>query len=399
MRHWISSENGKFDLVITDIGMPGPSGIDLLAEIKKEKPEMPVIIMTGMPSIEAAVECMKIGADDYLSKPFTAASLIEVVHSVIDEARSAANRELGETNLVQGYVGSMIGGYEIVSKLGEGNRGVVLLGEKWIDDEKSQYAIKMMKVNYLPEDKLNETLERFEREARVAAKVDHPNTVKIFDYAVTRKKKIPFIVMEYIEGKSLTPYIGDKSMEIRQKVDILRQVADALTALHEHGVAHRDVKPGNIMLQKDGNIKLTDFGTVRIPDSDLTVLYDIIGTPAYLSPESFMTARVDPRSDLFSLGVVAYELLLGVRPFEGANIPTISQSITMTLPVEPAKLDRNFSVRLQEILAKMLKKDPDERYQTANEIVHAFEQFLDLYPDRVDDGLARDPDLTKRDWS
>lgn len=391
-------ESEQFDLVITDIRMPGDSGVDLLARIRKTSSRLPVVIMTGMVSVEAAVECMKIGANDYVSKPFTAEKLIKVVEQVLEETRREAIAELNETKILNGYVGSNIGGYEIAGVIGEGNRGIVLLAERWVDQQKEQYALKLMKVRHLADDKMNETLVRFEREARVAARINHPNVVKIMQYSLTRKDKTPYIVMEYVKGKTLTQYIGDPSLNVIQKITILRQIVDALQAVHEQGLAHRDIKPGNIMIDEQRTAKLADFGTVRLPDSELTMAYDIIGTPAYLAPEAFHTSDVDHRADLFSLGVVAYELLFGTRPFAGTNIATVSQSITRELPVEPRKLDHTCPMRLQQILAKMLTKEIDRRYQSSVEILADIDELLERYPDRVDEDLPPPAATAIRDW-
>ena len=149
-------------------------------------------------------------------------------------------------------------------------------------------------------------LKRFMNEAKAVSAVMHPNIVSIVEYGVCESEKIPFIAMEYARGKSLKEYIIDEDeFTTVQKALILRQIADALSAIHERKICHRDIKPANIMVDQALTVKLTDFGIAHLPDSDLTMTANIIGTPTYMSPEAFISAKVDERSDIFSLGIVA----------------------------------------------------------------------------------------------
>jgi serine/threonine-protein kinase len=161
-----------------------------------------------------------------------------------------------------------------------------------------------------------------------------------------------------------------------QKALILRQIADALSAIHERKICHRDIKPANIMVDQALTVKLTDFGIAHLPDSDLTMTANILGTPTYMSPEAFISAKVDERSDIFSLGTVAYEFLLGRKPFQSDNIRALARVIQFSKPQAPCKINPNFPRKLQQILAKMLKKDPANRYRSATEVVTEIDEYL-----------------------
>jgi serine/threonine-protein kinase len=177
--------------------------------------------------------------------------------------------------------------------------------------------------------------------------------------------------MEYIQGQSLKMVcrnVVHKTMH--EKISILRQTADALTAAHRMQIWHRDIKPDNILLLPDLTVKLTDFGIARVIDSELTVTGQFLGTPAYIAPEGLESStHVDGRADIYSLGAVAYELLLGRKQFDARSVGQYIAAVESRSPPEPRKLEPNFPAPLQAILAKMLKKNPRERYQTADQLV------------------------------
>ena len=181
---------------------------------------------------------------------------------------------------------------------------------------------------------------RFLKEAKLAGRLQHPSIVTIYD--VGRDRDVCFIAMEYVDGNPLTRYLSAAdTLPLAGKIGIIRQVADALAHAHERGVLHRDIKPGNILIAKDGRVKVTDFGIGKFTaaaTSDLTRTGQMIGSPAYMSPEQIRGEKVDSRSDLFSLGVVLYELLTGVRPFPGDSITTLVYQILHTEPRDPREL-------------------------------------------------------------
>ena len=224
-------------------------------------------------------------------------------------------------------------------------------------------------------------------EAEAATSITHKNIVQIekFGYTVSDTQHIPFIVMEYIEGQSLKYYIKRNiPLTYWQKARIVKQVADSLVAIHEKNICHRDIKPENILIEKNLNVKLIDFGIARLPDSDITLDGDLLGSPMYLSPEAFISARnVDFRSDLFSLGSVAYELFTGRHPFTGKNIQELSRKIRSSSPVDLQNLPSDFPNALIELLGKMMRKKPKERFTCARDIVTSLNKFLDAKDPKV----------------
>ena len=366
------AKDKEFHTVITDVMMPRMSGIQLLAEFRKKYPLVPVIIITGKPAIEAAVECMKNGAFDYISKPFDFSQIKKTVQNALCEhQRLRDDRKDSETStaIINLSNRRFFGEYKVLQVLGEGNLGIVFLAEKRGADRHKRYALKVLKPTYVTRIQTDRSLGRFLKEAEAIAAVKHPHVVEMYEYGLTEDEKIPFMVMEYIKGKTLDYYIVNPAkLDLRQKLEIIAQTADALTAIHGKGICHRDIKPHNIILSQDMEVKVTDFGIAKLPGSDLTMTYELIGSPAYLSPEGFTTSRVDHRADIFSLGVLTYELLLGRKPFIADSISRYAHLIQYELPEAPSKLDPDFPLQVEAVLARMLKKNPEDRYDSAAEI-------------------------------
>ncbi len=364
----------NFEVVVTDVIMPGMSGIELLSRIRKLNDRTMVIIITGEPNINAAVESMKLGADDYISKPFNVDKIIESVARAFAKIRNASNQTNDETIVLENGMGT-IGGYTVISKISEGNKGEVFLAKKIEDGEIRQFALKTIKFTDATESEKYKTLERFNREAQVAAKIQHPNIVKILDYGLSTEEPIPYIVMEYLDGKSLKKLINNKVLSFSDKLEIIQQVASALQEIHANGICHRDIKPENIMIGESLTVKVMDFGVAKTIESQLTLTGDLLGTPNYLSPEAFKSSDIDHRADLFALGVIAYELFVGRRPFNGDNLFHLAHVISTDRPIKPQTIVPDFPAKLQVILAKMLKKDPAERYETAGGIIIDIDEF------------------------
>jgi serine/threonine-protein kinase len=239
---------------------------------------------------------------------------------------------------------------------------------------------------------------RFWHEVQAAREVRHPNIIAIREFGVTDDEKIPYLVMEFFDGKPLKHYaVNPGLLNYTQKIHVLRQVADALCAIHAKGITHRDIKPHNILVNEQLLVKITDFGIARIPDSDLTASTELMGSPAYLAPEAFERSNVDARADIFSLGVVAYELFLGKRPFEADTIPRFAWLVQHERPVAPGEIDPVFPKPLQAMIARMLKKDLPSRYATAQEIVADFDRYLAGQQLSLPVGQVRRGGLA-RDW-
>jgi DNA-binding response OmpR family regulator len=357
-------KESKFDLILSDINMPGMSGMDLLTFCKEKYQETEVMLITGNPDLDGAVGSIKQGAFDYLSKPILLDKLYERVEAALKHGKRKSITISTITAAIQDS------GYRNLKVLGSGNEGTVYLVEK----DGQHFAMKVLNRNI---DNLlyDRKFERFIRETEILANMEHPNIVKMFDYGVLNKGKIPYIVMEFLSGQPLNKLIGKRNFSFEEKVKIIKDVANALLAVHEHGILHRDIKPANIILTDDNVIKLTDFGIARLKNSDLTMTRELLGSPAYMSPESFDNAKTkDIRSEIFSLGVIAYELFLGVRPFLGDSIGELIHVIKEMNPVEPKKMNPDIPEYIQSILAKMLAKHPSDRFSNMQEFLTAIDQ-------------------------
>jgi serine/threonine-protein kinase len=214
-----------------------------------------------------------------------------------------------------------------------------------------------------------EMRQRFYREAQTAGKLSHPNIVTVHD--VGEDLGMSYIVMEFVEGQTLANWMKTQRFSVAQIKHVVYNAAVGLGFAHENGVFHRDVKPDNIMVGKTGLVKVMDFGIARIVESDLTKTGSVMGTPAYMSPEQVNGQKIDARSDIFSLGVILYELLTGQRPFTGENIQTLMFAIIQSDPAQPSAVDAKVNTSWDQILRKALAKNRDERYPTARELAEA----------------------------
>lgn len=384
------------DLVITDLIMPERDGVDMLREIKAVSNTTPVIIMTGKPTVEAAVECLKTGATDFVSKPIDFANLKKVIDKSLAEQQQGA----GTVFLPTQAMGIQVANYQVKRTLGIGNYGVVYLARK-LDDGRL-VALKVLKTDLgMGEADMVRSKQRFSREARMASRVKHPNVVEIYEYSVDINIKVPYIAMEYVQGNTLKNLMVDPSVNwtLQQKLYILIQVAKALEAIHAKGLCHRDVKPHNVMVDADLHSKVTDFGIVTDPSSELTSESGCVGTPCYMSPESFYGSRVDHRADLFSFGVLAYELFLDMKPFSGESIGQISTAIREARPAEPRRIDPSFPMPLQAVLATLLRKDPESRYPDASTLVRDLELIHDGGKPKTPVMEMLKTRVLMRDWS
>lgn len=383
------------DIVLTDIYMPALSGKELITVIHEQRPDLPIIAMTGHPNVEDAVDLMRHGVKDYMTKPIELARLEAVIHHTLDQLYEQATPSWDPFS---GEQPEQVAGYRILSTLGKGSMGLVyLVYRPGKEDEK--LALKILDPG--PVTQNPKLKERFLREAAVAKQVRHPSIVRLYEFGIATEHEILYMVMEYVQGETLSQIIESKRpLNYATKLKIIRQVAQALEAIHQQDLCHRDIKPGNVMVDENGRAKLTDFGLVRVPNSDLTGAYRVVGTPAYLAPESYIHATVDHRVDLFALGVMAYELFFGERPFDSVIFATLVDQIENQLPRAPRKIDPAFPLSLQNILANLLKKDPEERYQSAAEVISDIDLYLQGRQEQTFSGLREQwHALRSRDWS
>jgi serine/threonine-protein kinase len=259
-----------------------------------------------------------------------------------------------------------LGRYEILEELGRGAMGIVYKGR----DPKLNRVTAIKTIRFtddFDEEQAAKIREQFYREAEVVAKLAHPNIVTIFD--VGEDLDLSYLAMEYLEGENLEAFARkDNLMPIRKGIDVTAQVCDALAYAHSHGIVHRDIKPANIMILKNGQVKVTDFGIARATASSKTRTGVIKGTPYYMSPEQISGMKVDGRSDIFSLGIVFYQLLTGELPFGGENLAAIMYQITTVDPEPPTKHNPKIYKAAVAILNRALEKSLESRYQNAKQM-------------------------------
>ena len=259
-----------------------------------------------------------------------------------------------------------IGRYEILQVLGRGSMGLVY---KALDPKINRLlAIKTIRFSdEFDEDVIQEIKERFFREAEIAGQLSHPSIVTIHDMG--EDQDLTFMAMEYLEGENLEKFISKKNLlPLRKVLSVVASVADALEFAHRADVIHRDIKPANIMLLKTGGVKVTDFGIAKAISSSRTRTGVILGTPNYMSPEQIMGQKIDPRSDIFSLGVVFYQLLAGELPFQGDNLSSLLYQITQVKHPPLRSFNPRIPVACEQIMDRALAKNLDERFQTAGQL-------------------------------
>ncbi len=268
-----------------------------------------------------------------------------------------------------------IGRYQIVSELGRGSMGVVYQGFDPVIGR--TIAIKTMLTEGLAPAEFQEFKTRFQREAQTAGVLAHPNIVTVYDFG--EDGGILYLAMEYLEGKSLDKLVEEQNvLPVETIIPMYDQVCGALDQAHAHKIVHRDIKPANIMILDSGLVKVTDFGIAKMMSMGMTQAGQILGTPNYMSPEQVKGRPIDGRSDIFSLGVILYELVTGEKPFGGQNITTVIYKIINENPIPPRELDATIHPGLSYVISKALAKSPEERYQTCRELAEDLKNYKSL---------------------
>ena len=256
------------------------------------------------------------------------------------------------------------GRYRIEKELGKGNMGVVYQA---LDPQiERKVALKVLREDRMVSE---DFVMRFVKEAKAIGRLSHPNIVTVYD--VGQDHGTIYIAMEYLEGRPFDEVIRGSRLALDKILDIGVQVAETLDYAHKKKIVHRDIKPSNMILSQEGRVKLTDFGIARIEDTaaiQQTQAGEILGTPVYMPPEQATGAPIDGRADLYSLGVILYELIVGKRPFDGSNITAILRSIIQDTPEAPSQVDPFIPQAISDLIMKCLSRDPEDRFQTGAEL-------------------------------
>lgn len=274
-----------------------------------------------------------------------------------------------------------LGPYRIEGVLGEGAMGVVY--KAYDPDVDRIVALKTLH-KALPENKREQILARFKVEARSAGRLIHPKIVAVHGFG--EEQGIPYIVMEYAPGPTLQDCLDKRARyDLKTVVHIMLQLLDALDFAHRHHIVHRDISSSNIIVMQDGSIKITDFGIAKIDTSYLTHIGDVLGTPNYMSPEQWLGEPLDHRTDIFSAGVIFYQLLVGEKPFAAGNKMAVRQRTIGLKPLPPSKLNPQVPVAFDAIVSKAMAKDPRRRFGSAIEFLEAIRSSFGTLGNRADD--------------
>lgn len=288
-----------------------------------------------------------------------------------DSSSSSSKLQFGHPDI------KSLGRYQIEGILGKGSMGLVYKG---IDPAINRpVALKTIRLDFVNDPaELEELKERLFREAQAVGKLSHPNIVTIYD--VGSEGHLQYIAMEFLEGQTLEEMIKTKvKFNYRIIAQIINQICLALDYAHERNIVHRDIKPANIMILGDYSVKVMDYGIARVDSNSMTKTGIAMGTPNYISPEQLKGIPIDRRSDLFSLGVVMYEMLLGRRPFRGENITQLIYAITNHEPEKPSVVNPEVPLLFDHIISKALKKNARDRYQKASEIAEDLMDFVSSF--------------------
>ncbi|MFH1699911.1 MAG: serine/threonine-protein kinase [Candidatus Zixiibacteriota bacterium] len=297
---------------------------------------------------------------------------MEPLSGLANESPGASAQMFRDANRIES-----LGRYKVTGVLGKGAMGTVFKG---VDPAINRpVALKTIRLDFVSDEKeLAELRDRLFREAQAAGKLSHPNIVTIYD--VGSEGTMQYIAMECLDGQVLEDLIN-KKVQFSYKIiaNIIIQICNALDYAHDQGIVHRDIKPANIMVLKDYTVKVMDFGIARVDSSSMTKTGIAMGTPNYISPELLQGKVVDRRCDIFSLGVVIYEMLTGRRPFKGENMTALIYSIINKDPVPPSTINDSIPAIYDHIVLNALKKNPVERYQKATDIKKLLIDFVESF--------------------
>ncbi len=379
-------EGGEVDLVLLDVMMPGLDGFEVLERVRKthSPEELPVIMATAKDQSADVVKAFDLGANDYVTKPLDLRVVAVRVQSQLRSKIVARSRPpevvTSVTNIEPGTV--LEGKYRLESLIGQGSFGAVYRATHLTLDR--LVAVKLLDANLQPGD---ESLARFQQEGISACRIQHPNAVAIMDFSVTAAG-IPFLVMELLRGGTLEDELNRRGRLPAERCgQILIPVCGVLSEAHSLGIIHRDVKPQNIFLHQSRHgelVKVLDFGIAKLvgdaaADKELTLEDGVIGTPIYMAPERFVKVAYDGRADVYSLGVMLYEMLVGKPPFylTGTSPLKVIYAHMNEEPRSPRELNPELDPEVEALVLRALDKDMARR-PTADVLASELAAALDL---------------------
>jgi serine/threonine protein kinase/Tol biopolymer transport system component/ABC-type branched-subunit amino acid transport system substrate-binding protein len=323
-----------------------------------------------VPDLPPEIDDLVIGclAEDQEDRPQNAAEFLEGIDQVLRDVSTAPGA--GPMGMEEALVGHTLGPYRLVEKLGRGGMATVYKGYEASLDR--YVAIKVLPQHFAQDSTF---LTRFRREAKAIARLNHPNIVPVFNFG--KQRDLTYIAMQYVEGGTLKDSLG-QPMPSQRAVKLVLQIARALSYAHKRDVVHRDVKPANVLIAESDWPLLSDFGLARMMGSSvqLTQTGVGVGTPSYMSPEQGQGLKVDGRSDIYSLGIMLYEMLTGAVPFQADTpLAVVLKHITAPLPM-PREINPDIPEPVERIILKATAKDPAHRFQTAEELIDALERVL-----------------------
>lgn len=360
------------ELVLLDLHMPDMSGSTVTEQLRQEFPplELPILMVSASDDTPSMIHCIEAGATDYLTKPVQ----FDLLFAKIRQHLKLRPRPVilqPEQDLVGEPLphlgpGDRLAHYRLEESLGQGGMGEVYRAQ----DTRllRQVAIKL--IHHEP--KPGVALDRFLTEARALARVDHPGVVKVYEIGL---KPCRFLAMEFVSGKPLLDYLRDQPIGL--KVEAFVQLLEALEAVHLQGTVHRDLKPGNVLVNEDGKVKLMDFGLAKTAELDPLQGDSLYGTPLYMAPECFNPGlgRVDAQSDLFAATVMLYESLTGQHPFYSESLAELIDQISHKTPPSPHIYHPEIPLELCDLIFLGLEKEKNRRLATARQFYKALKAF------------------------
>jgi DNA-binding response OmpR family regulator len=353
-------EKYKPELLILDLAMPGVSGRSLLWNLRKVAKEVPVIIVSGKTGMEDDPEIqMSPQVYRFFSKPVKMKELVSAIRQIL-----ARTKRVKKT-----WEGKILGGCLLDECVGSGGSGSVY---------KASQKGHLVAIKILPKTVLDyeEQLARFHREAELLAQIKHPNVIGVHE--IGYDEGVHFIVMEYFDGENVSRILEmEQYFSLREGMEIIKQVAQGMEAAHGLELVHRDLKPSNFLYDRQNRlVKVIDFGLARKIEQEHSITQQgyVVGTPDYMSPEQCEGIAIDGRSDIYSLGITFYQLLLGVLPFRKSTTMQILLAQIQESLAWPEIPSQPIPPHVREIIVKMTAKNPDRRYLSMREVVEVIEQ-------------------------